>query len=237
MLLAMGFGPPMNENERRFLQWRRSRQTRVPGGRGLDKAYPLAVFGAEHLNSCLAASCWSPPAHTRSGGRSRAGEREARTVLYCLFVPANRRDWTELSQLSGYPNSLMVRTDFEHETEWQAVLGSIDNPGSEVGTDYRAALEVIQDPRLGNFEAGQLIAALPYWYRHSFFFVVDQKTLEDIEHPILIVDLLHDKGRTFRLVPAQIHSIEANLSLSNMDFLEFADSADADGVFRGFRKA
>ena len=100
-------------------------------------------------------------------------------------------------------------------------VGINRQPGiREVGTDYRAALEVIQDPWLGNFEAGQLIAALPYWYRHWFPFCGEvKKTLEDIEHPILIVDLLHDKGRTFRLVPAQIHSIEANLSLSNMGLL------------------
>jgi uncharacterized protein DUF6924 len=28
--------------------------------------------------------------------------------------------------------------------------------------------------------------------------------------------------------------VENNLSLANMDFEEFADSVDADGVFRGF---
>jgi hypothetical protein len=67
-------------------------------------------------------------------------------------------------------------------------------------------------------------------------FVVDQKNLQDMEHPILIVDLRIERGRAFRLVPAQIHSIEANLSLSNMDFFEFADNVDEDGVFRGFRK-
>ncbi len=153
-----------------------------------------------------------------------------------LFMPTNRRNWTDLTQLPGYPNSLMVRTDFEHEAEWQALLKSIDNPGPEEVTDYRAALEVMEDPKLANFGIDSLMAVLPYWYRHSFLFVVDQKTLEDREHPISVVDLLHEKGRTFRLVPTQIHSIEANLSLSNMDFFEFADSADADGVFRGFPK-
>jgi hypothetical protein len=47
------------------------------------------------------------------------------SVLYDLFVPANGRDWTNLSQLPEYPNSLMVRTDFEHEAEWQAVLNPL----------------------------------------------------------------------------------------------------------------
>jgi hypothetical protein len=31
-----------------------------------------------------------------------------------------------------------------------------------------------------------------------------------------------------------IQSIENNLSLANMDFAEFTDSADRDGVLRGF---
>lgn len=152
------------------------------------------------------------------------------------FVPANRRDWTGLSQLPKYTNSLLVRTDFEHEAEWQAVLNSIDSPGPEAGTDYRAGLEVMQDAALRDFGVGPLMAALPERYRLSFLFVVDRKTLEDAEHPILVVDLLHEKGRTFRLVPAQIHNIDANLLLSNMDFFEFADQADADGIFRGFPK-
>jgi len=41
-------------------------------------------------------------------------------------------------------------------------------------------------------------------------------------------------GRTFRCVVDEVASIEANLSIANMDFHEFADSVEADGVFRGF---
>jgi hypothetical protein len=35
-------------------------------------------------------------------------------------------------------------------------------------------------------------------------------------------------------IPSEIQSIENNLSLANMDFEEFAESADKDGIFRGF---
>ena len=41
-------------------------------------------------------------------------------------------------------------------------------------------------------------------------------------------------GREFRAVPTSIQSIENNLSLANMDFVEFAESVDPDGVFREF---
>ena len=36
------------------------------------------------------------------------------------------------------------------------------------------------------------------------------------------------------VVPGQVWSIENNLSIANMDFFEFADRTDPDGVFRGF---
>ncbi|MBB1512749.1 hypothetical protein H5399_09050 [Tessaracoccus sp. MC1627] len=40
-------------------------------------------------------------------------------------------------------------------------------------------------------------------------------------------------GRTFRAIPQEIEPITANLSIANMDFSDFADYADADGIFRG----
>lgn len=52
--------------------------------------------------------------------------------------------------------------------------------------------------------------------------------------PLLILDLYDGSGREFRAIPSQIQSIENNLSIANMDFEEFAESVDEDGVFRGF---
>jgi len=46
--------------------------------------------------------------------------------------------------------------------------------------------------------------------------------------------LYEGSGREFRAVPSQIQAIENNLSIANMDFEEFAESADESGVFRGF---
>ena len=55
------------------------------------------------------------------------------------------------------------------------------------------------------------------------------------DYPILVVNLnKRDDSGPFRSVPREIASLEANLSLANMDFYEFAESAGADGVFRGF---
>jgi hypothetical protein len=69
---------------------------------------------------------------------------------------------------------------------------------------------------------------------HTFVFLVDGRTINDPEHPIVVVDLYEDPGRSFRVIPSEMWVVENNLSLANMDFQEFAESADRDGVFRGF---
>jgi hypothetical protein len=51
---------------------------------------------------------------------------------------------------------------------------------------------------------------------------------------VLVIDLREDRGRHFRAVTSHVHSIENNLSIANMDFFEFADNVEIDGVFRGF---
>jgi hypothetical protein len=54
------------------------------------------------------------------------------------------------------------------------------------------------------------------------------------EYPLLVVDLLEERGRQFRAVAAAVASIDNNLSIANMGFEEFAGAVDDDGVFRGF---
>jgi hypothetical protein len=81
-----------------------------------------------------------------------------------------------------------------------------------------------------------------------YVLIADRVTMSDPEHPLLVVDLYRDdeddarpegardrEPRTFRALPNQVASITANLEIGNMDFEEFADRVDGDGVFRGFR--
>ena len=49
--------------------------------------------------------------------------------------------------------------------------------------------------------------------------------------------LIHGTGPNLPLIPEQMPNVRANLWLANMDFEEFADSVDWDGVFRGFLEA
>ncbi|WP_345579736.1 DUF6192 family protein [Nonomuraea rosea] len=54
------------------------------------------------------------------------------------------------------------------------------------------------------------------------------------EMPLLLVDLGVERGRQMRVIATELYSIEANLSIGNMDFAEFANAMDGDGIFRGF---
>jgi hypothetical protein len=82
----------------------------------------------------------------------------------------------------------------------------------------------------------QLVPLATVSSQRTFMFVVDSTTITHEEHPVAVLDLWHQPGRTFRVIPSQMWSVENNLSISNMDFFEFADAADDDGIFRGFPK-
>ncbi|WP_432423041.1 DUF6924 domain-containing protein [Streptomyces pseudovenezuelae] len=71
-------------------------------------------------------------------------------------------------------------------------------------------------------------------YRHPLLVLADSATFASPECPLLVLDLRGEQGRCVRVVAAELWSIENNLSGANMDFEEFADAVDDDGVFRGF---
>ena len=54
------------------------------------------------------------------------------------------------------------------------------------------------------------------------------------EKTLLVVPRAEEPGRFIRVVVSEAWGPENNLRLANMDFVEFAEAADADGVFRGF---
>ena len=95
-------------------------------------------------------------------------------------------------------------------------------------------LRVVDDSRFEGRTVAELLAA-DDWPDAAVLFVADRQALSTAEHPILCVDLLEERGRSFRCAASQVCGVENNLSLANMDFEEFVENTDADGVFRGFR--
>ncbi len=125
----------------------------------------------------------------------------------------------------------MLRTDFSDEACWRSVRAEVL---AETVDGFRAYVDVIEDPAFDGLGTDEVLAAVGHDYRWGYLVVGDRVTMTEAEHPFLVLDLLHARGRSFRALPREIQSIENNLSIANMDFSEFADSAGPDGVFRGF---
>ena len=128
--------------------------------------------------------------------------------------------------------ALVIRTDFSDHEVWEAIGAAILQPTEE---GFGAQVEFLDDAAYRGLTKKQLLNLVPEGDERPFFLmVVDDVTVRSPEHPILVVDLWREPGREFRAVPAAVQSIEDNLSIANMDFAEFADAVDEDGIFCGF---
>jgi len=153
-------------------------------------------------------------------------------------------------------NTLLVRTDFTDDGVWERISSqarmmdadvrealefsdernraagrSTGRPIEELGTP----LEIIDDQSYADVSWEQVLSFVKPNSVHGFLFIADKMCMEHRDHPLLVVDLYQKRGRSFRAIPSEIFSIQANLSLANMDWEEFADNVDEDKVFRGFK--
>jgi hypothetical protein len=66
-------------------------------------------------------------------------------------------------------------------------------------------------------------------------FIADRTSLTSPDHPVLVVDLADGSGqRPFRCIAQELWSVDNNLNIANMDWEDFANAADLDGLFRSF---
>lgn len=124
-----------------------------------------------------------------------------------------------------------IRTDFSDDPAWDSLCAALRVPDEEFGLVPNVVC--VSDPRYDGLTVAQLTALMPPGPPY-YLFVADQIALTHPERPILVVDLNDERGRAFRAILPEVWAIDANLSISNMDFFEFADSVDPDGIFRGF---
>lgn len=125
--------------------------------------------------------------------------------------------------------SILVRTYFGNDAAWDGLCAAIQKPVGE----FRANVTPVSDRSYADATV-ESIVALATGASRSFVLVADKVAHIDPDHPILVVDLLEEPGRTFRVIPSEAWGVENNLSLANLDFHEFADAVDDQGIFRGF---
>lgn len=133
-----------------------------------------------------------------------------------------------MARLPDAENALVVRTDFSDQAAWEAVQREITEPVD----GFQAYVHFVDDREFSGLNVPEVVKAAGH--DRSYVMVVDRTAIESSEHPVLVIDLFDEPGRTFRALPSCIQSIENNLSISNMDFEEFARAVGKDGIFRGF---
>lgn len=137
-----------------------------------------------------------------------------------------------MSQVPEEEGGYLIRTDFSDEAAWQSTLGAVL---ARYGI-FQGTFHVVDDPAYANATKSAIVDRLGRDFDQYFLFVVDRETLSHPERPVLVVDLHERSLHEFRAVPAEVGAIQINLSLANMDFEDFAGSADPDGIFRGFEQ-
>ena len=130
---------------------------------------------------------------------------------------------------------LLVRTDYSDDRIWHAALSAATAVyESDDFERMGALLRPVESSALSNLTPEELVS-LPREAYLSLIAVADAQMM--LDQTVLFVDfneLNGPVGRTFRSIPSEVETIVANLTLANMDFAEFADNADSDGIFRGF---
>jgi hypothetical protein len=141
-----------------------------------------------------------------------------------------------VTKLPGTWSVPVVRADFTDDAAWNQIREWVAESTEE---GFGADVDFVEDRVLTDLDEAAIAAAYPpsypHGYRHPVLFVVDRVAVSTPDHPVLVVNLNSGVvARPFRTLPRQVQSIQNNLSLANMDYVEFATSVGADGVFRGF---
>ena len=136
-----------------------------------------------------------------------------------------------MKKLPETQESLVLRTDFSDTRAWEQICIAIQQP--QTRDSFQASVSCVSDSAFSGITP-QEVVKLSSGSNRTFVFLVDSETISNPEQPVLVMDLNRQLGRTFRVIPSEMWGVENNLSLGNMDFHEFADAADRDGVFRGF---
>ena len=134
-----------------------------------------------------------------------------------------------MEKLPYTPNTVLLRTFFGDDAAWVALCAAVQAPVGE----FRAYVTPVDDPTYAELSIEDVVALASDGER-TFVLIADRVAQLDSEHPVLVVDLYAEPGRSFRVVPTEAWGVENNLSIANMDFDEFAGAVDERGVFRGF---
>jgi hypothetical protein len=174
-------------------------------------------------------------------------------LAYVVFALLARKE-PSMNSIYDEHNPALIRTDFSDDKVWQAICSAVKKIPSDLregidimkamnaasGNDvsrYDQSLEfvnIIDDPQYADRTTEEVLDLVAKRTVNACLFIVDRHTITNPDHPILVVDLPYQPGRTFRTIPSEVWAIASNLSIANMDWEDFANLVNSDGVFRGY---
>lgn len=141
--------------------------------------------------------------------------------------------WSDVG-MTGLPStnaSLLVRTDFTDGSAWDETKAAAL---AENEDGFQAYLHVVDDVTRRDATWQELrSAALALEHHAAVLFIADRVALLG-DHPTQVVDLSSESRPPFRCLARELWAVDTNLNLANMDWEEFADNVEADGIYRGF---
>lgn len=145
-------------------------------------------------------------------------------------VPLPPRSFPPLPSIAG---ALLVRTCFDDEDGWRALLDELGGADAEgwVGSDtdwdeidpddYPLQALVVDDPAFAGLLPGQVPALIAAQEDTTAVALADGMTFAEPGRPLTVVDLYDLPGRTAVLPRRQVGSMVCNLEIGNMDFHDF----------------
>jgi hypothetical protein len=133
-----------------------------------------------------------------------------------------------MKSLPQADETLLIRTDFSDQEGWEALWTAVTTPNAD---DFLANVHLVDDPAYSDATVEQLAALAPV---PSLIIVADKIAITSPEQPLLTIYQGEEGSGQLRVIAQELWSIENNISLANMDWEEFTNAADDDGVFRGF---
>jgi hypothetical protein len=133
-----------------------------------------------------------------------------------------------MKSLPQSDDTLLIRTDFSDQEGWKALRIAVMTPNED---DFLANVHFVDDLAYRDVTAEQLAALLD---PHALLIVADKLSIASPEQPLLCIYGGEEGTEQLRVVAEELWSIENNISIANMDWVEFTSAAADDGIFRGF---
>lgn len=140
-------------------------------------------------------------------------------------VGTPQRAFPALPSTSG---ALLVRTSFDDEEAWQALLTELDaaNEADEIDVENPPLnAQVVDDRAFEGMQPGQVPALVPPKKQTTLVALADTRTFTGPELPLTVVDLCDTPGQPAVLPFRLVGSMACNLELANMDFRDFVARA------------